>query len=166
VHTTAQQKAFVAHFEAQVCQTCPLVERCPARAGKRDERHHLRFTLSEVQMTQRRRRSREHQKEGRNLRAAVESTVRSVKHPFPAGKLPVRGHFRVTCLVIGSAAVANLRRIHRYQQVKMEVEEQQKKAAERQRSAQEGAGISIFFSKAILAAFLGQLQPQRMTIGW
>jgi len=175
VHTTAQQKAFVAHFEAQVCQTCPLVERCPARAGKRDERHHgravtyhhLRFTLSEVQMAQRRRRSREYQKEGRNLRAAVESTVRSVKHPFPAGKLPVRGHFRVTCLVIGSAAVANLRRIHRYQQAKMEVEEQQKKAAERQRSAQEGVGIPIFsFSKAILAAFLGQLQPQRVTIGW
>jgi len=167
VHTTAQQKAFVAHFEAQVCQTCPLVERCPARAGKRDERHHLRFTLSEVQMAQRRRRSREYQKKGRNLRAAVESTVRSVKHPFPVGKLPVRGHFRVTCLVIGSAAVANLRRIHRYQQAKMEVEEQQKKAAERQRSAQEGVGISIFsFSKAILAAFLGQLQPQRVTIGW
>ena len=63
--------------------------------------------------------------------------------------------------------LANLRRIHRYQQAKMEVEEQQKKAAERQRSAQEGVGISIFsFSKAILAAFLGQLQPQRVTIGW
>ena len=138
-----------------------------ARAGKRDERHHLRFTLSEVRMAQRRRRSREYQKEGRNLRAAVESTVRSVKHPFPAGKLPVRGRFRVTCLVIGSAAVANLRRIHRYLQAKMEAEEQQKKASERQRSAQEGAGIPIFsFAKAILAAFLGQLQPQRVTIGW
>lgn len=167
VHTTGQQKAFVAHFAPTVCQACPLVERCPARAGKRDERHHLRFTLSEVQMAQRRRRSREYQKEGRNLRAAVESTVRSVKHPFPAGKLRVRGRFRVTCLVIGSAAVVNLRRIHRYLQAKMEAEEQQKKASERQRSAQEGAGISIFsFAKAILAAFLGQLQPQRVTIGW
>lgn len=167
VHTTSQQKAFVAHFDPTVCQTCPLVERCPARAGKRDERHHLRFTLSEVQVAQRRRRSREYQKEGRNLRAAVESTVRSVKHPFPAGKLPARGRFRVTCLVIGSAAVANLRRIHRYLQAKMEAEEQQKKASERQRSAQEGAGISIFsFAKAILAAFLGQLQLQRVTISW
>ncbi len=167
VHTTSQQKAFVAHFDPTVCQTCPLVERCPARAGKRDERHHLRFTLSEAQMAERRRRSREYQKEGRNLRAAVESTVRSVKHPFPAGKLPVRGRFRVACLVIGSAAVANLRRIHRYLHAKMEVEEQQKKAAERQRSAQEGAGTSIFsFAKAILAAFLGQLQLQRVTISW
>ena len=167
VHTTCRQKAFVAHFEPNVCQTCPLVERCPARAGKRDERHHLRFTLSGAQMAQRRRRSREYQKEGRNLRAAVESTVRSVKHPFPAGKLSVRGRFRVTCLVIGSAAVTNLRRIHRYLQAKMEAEEQQKKASEGRESTQDRAGISIFsFAKAILAAFFGRLQLQRVTTGW
>lgn len=167
VHTTGQQKAFVAHFEPTVCQACPLMERCPARAGKRDKRHHLRFTLPEVQMAQRRRRSRECQKEGRNLRAAVESTVRSVKHPFPAGKLPVRGRFRVTCLVIGSAAVTNLRRIHRYLEAKMEVEEQQKKASEQQRSDQEGAGSFIFsFAKAIRAAFFAQLQLQSVTISW
>lgn len=144
VHTTSQQKAFVAHFEPSVCQTCPLVERCPARAGKRDERHHLRFTQSEAQPAERRRRSREHLQEGRNLRAAVEATVRSVKHPFPAGKLPVRGRFRVACLVIGSAAVANLRRIHRYLQAKMGAEEQQKKASEGRESAQKGAA-SLFF---------------------
>lgn len=167
VHTTSQQKAFVAHFEPTVCQACPLVERCPARVGKRDERHLLRFTLPEVQMAQRRRRSRECQKEGRNLRAAVESTVRSVKHPFPAGKLPVRGRFRVTSLVIGSAAVTNLRRIHRYLEAIMEVEEQQKKASEQQRSDQEGAGSFIFsFAKAIRAAFFAQLQLQSVTIGW
>jgi len=167
VHTTVQQKAFVAHFKAQVCQTCPLMERCPARAGKRDERHHLRFTLTEMQMAQRRRRSREYQKEGRNLRAAVESTVRSVKHSFPSGKLPVRGLFRVTCMVIGSAALVNLKRIHRYMQAKMKVEEQQKKTSEQQECAQEETGISIFsFAKDVLAAFFGQLQPQRLLIGW
>ncbi|MDI6809958.1 MAG: transposase [Candidatus Eisenbacteria bacterium] len=167
VQTTSQQKAFVAHFEPSVCQTCPLVERCPARAGKRDERHHLRFTQSEAQMAKRRRRSREHLQEGRNLRAAVEATVRSVKHPFPAGKLPVRGRFRVACLVIGSAAVANLRRIHRYLQAKMGAEEQQKKASEGRESAREGAGLSVFsFAKAILAAFLGRMQPQELAIGW
>ncbi len=167
VHTTVQQKAFVAQFKTQVCQTCPLVERCPARAGKRDERHHLRFTLTEMQVAQRRRRSREYQKEGRNLRAAVESTVRSVKCPFPAGKLPVRGLFRVTCMVIGSSAVVNLKRIHRYMQAKMKAEEQQKKTSEQQDCAQEGTSISIFsFVKDVLAAFFGQLQPQRLLIGW
>jgi hypothetical protein len=48
----------------------------------------------------------------------VEATVRSVKHPFPAGKLPVRGQFRVTCLTIASAAIANVRRIQRYRLAK------------------------------------------------
>lgn len=167
VHLTSQQKAFVARFDPAVCETCPLVSCCRARAGKRDARYHLRFSLSEAQAAERRRRSREHQKEGRNLRAAVESTVRSVKHPFPAGKVPVRGRFRVACLVIGSAAVSNLRRIHRYLQAKMEAEERQKKASERQESAQEGAGLSMFsFAKAILSAFLGQLQRQRVTTSW
>lgn len=167
VHTTARQKAFVAHFAPHVCEACPLVGRCPTRAGKRDERRHLRFTLSAMQMAQRRRRSRDHQDEGRNLRAAVESTVRSVKHPFPAGKLPVRSRFRMTCLVIGSAAVANLRRIHHYLQAKMKAERHPKKATERQKSAQEGTSISIFsFAKALLLAFLAQPQPQGAMIGW
>jgi hypothetical protein len=44
----------------------------------------------------------------------VESTVRSVKHPFAGGKAPVRGRFRVACMVIGSAAVVNIRRLHRF----------------------------------------------------
>ncbi|MDF1521104.1 MAG: hypothetical protein P1P73_11585, partial [Brevefilum sp.] len=33
---------------------------------------------------------------------------------FPAGKLPVRGQFRVTCMVIGSAVMSNIRRIQRH----------------------------------------------------
>ena len=49
-----------------------------------------------------------------SLRAAVEATVRQVKHPFPAGKLPVRGQFRVTCMILGSAMMGNIRRIQQY----------------------------------------------------
>ena len=41
--------------------------------------------------------------------------MRYVKHTFPAGKLPVRGLFRVICLLISSAAMTNIRRIQRYQ---------------------------------------------------
>jgi hypothetical protein len=37
--------------------------------------------------------------------------VRSVKHPFRAGKLPVRGKFRVACMLLRSAAMTNVRRI-------------------------------------------------------
>ena len=113
-HTSSSKKSFVAHFEAESCQTCPLAEHCPAKPGKRDGRHHLRFTRAQAHASERRRRSQAQQETGRNLRAAVEASVRSLKHPFPAGKLPVRGSFRVACMLIGSAAVANVRRIHRY----------------------------------------------------
>ena len=117
-HSTCQKKGFVAHFEPPICLTCPFFEKgqCPAQPGKRDERHHLRFTQAQAQASQRRRRSQAQKKEAGNLRSAVEATVRSVKHPFPAAKLPVRGLFRVACMVIGSAALTNLRRIQRYLQ--------------------------------------------------
>ncbi|MBW1971070.1 MAG: transposase [Deltaproteobacteria bacterium] len=119
-----QKKAFVAHFAAEACAACSLADKCPARPGKRDPRHHLGFTQAEAQVATRRRRSREHLQEGRNLRAAVEATVRSLKHPFRAGKLPVRGQFRVACLLIGSAAVANIRRIQRYLEAENEEQNQ------------------------------------------
>jgi hypothetical protein len=96
VQQSSQKKGFVAHFEAEVCQTCPFLQKCPAQRGKRDLRFHLRFNQQQVNMSQRRQRSLAHQEEGRNLRAAVEATVRQVKHPFPASKLPVRGRFRVS----------------------------------------------------------------------
>ena len=121
-HSSSQKKTFVAHFGAVVCSTCPLVDKCPAQPGKRDPRRHVRFTQAQAQASERRRRSREQQKEGRNLRAAVEATMRSIKHPFPAGKLPVRGKFRITSMLIGSAAVSNVRRIDRYLQAKKKKE--------------------------------------------
>jgi hypothetical protein len=71
-------------------------------------------TPKQVRAAQRRRHCLEHLDHGQNLRAAVEATVRSVKHPFRAGKLSFRGHFRVTCLVIASAIHVNVRRICRY----------------------------------------------------
>ena len=57
-------------------------------------RFQVRFTQTEAQTSERRRRSHAQQKEGRNLRAAVEATIRSIKPPFPgwqaagAGKVP------------------------------------------------------------------------------
>jgi len=125
VLASSQKKGFVAHFDDKVCENCPLLEKCPVQRGKRDTRFHLRFTQNQVNMSQRRQRSLIHQEEGRNLRAAVESTVRQVKHPFPAGKLPVRGRFRVTCMVVGSAMTANIRRIQRYLEATMKLENQQ-----------------------------------------
>ena len=53
------------------------------------------------------------QQSDRNLRSAVEATVRSIKHPF-RGKLPVRGKFRVTSMMYASTLMVNVRRIHAY----------------------------------------------------
>lgn len=126
VQSSSHKKAFVAHFEEQACAACPFAEICPAQPGKRDPRRHLRFTHAQAHASDRRRHSCVQQKQGRNLRAAVEATMRSVKHPFPAGKLPVRGRFRIGCMMIGSAAMTNIRRIHRYLNARIEKNQQVK----------------------------------------
>jgi hypothetical protein len=107
---------YIACFDPQVCQSCPLQQenRCRAKAGKRDPRPKLSFTQQEVNWARRRKRHRAFKKEKGNLRAAVEATIRSLKHPFPGGKLPVRGLFRVASMIVASAAMINMRRIHRY----------------------------------------------------
>ena len=138
-HSTSQKKGFVAHFEQSICSTCPFFEKgqCPAQPGKRDERHHLRFTQAAAQASKRRRRSQAYKKAAGNLRSAVEATVRSVKHPFPAAKLPVRGLFRVACMVIGSAAVTNVRRIERY----LKAEKQKETATMADSTGKNGAAV-------------------------
>ena len=164
-HPSSQKKAFVAHFNAVECATCPLVDQCPAQPGKRDPRHHLRFTQAEAQASERRRRSQEQLKDGRNLRAAVEATVRSVKHPFPAGKLPVRGKFRVTCLLIGSAAVSNVRRIQRYLQARSKADMTQPVALGAENSIQQQAGDSFWaFARTTLTALCGLARPKMLTV--
>lgn len=113
---SGRSTGYVARFAPAVCSTCPFAQtgRCRAAPGKRDPRFSLHFTLQRIRWAIRRRRSRAARQEDHNLRVAVEATVRQIKHPFPAGKLPVRGQFRVTCLVIASAAMANIRRIRHY----------------------------------------------------
>jgi hypothetical protein len=49
-----------------------------------------------------------------NPRAAIEATVRVIILPLPRGKLPVRGKFRMFYMMIGSAAINNVRHIQRY----------------------------------------------------
>jgi hypothetical protein len=163
VHPGGKKKTFVAHFAIEVCSKCPLVNKCPAQPGKRDPHWHVRFTQAKAQASERRRRSHEQQKEGRNLRAAVEATVRSVKHPFPAGKLPVRGKFRVVCMLIGSAAVSNVRRIQRYLQAKSKAETAQLVAPATKKCTRKQAGDSFWiFARTILAALCGLSRPKKL----
>ena len=93
---------------------CAFFEPCCTQPLKQTPERVLRFSQQEVDLALRRQRSAEARASGQNLRSAVEATVRSIKHPFGNGKVPVRGQPRVSMVVIGSAAMSNARRIHRY----------------------------------------------------
>lgn len=166
VYSSSQKKAYVAHFGYEVCQACPLVQKCPAQRGKRDLRFHLRFSQKQVNMSQRRQRSQIHLEEGSNLRAAVEATVRSVKHPFPASKLPVRGRFRVSCMLIGSAMITNVRRIQCYLEAILKLENEQMKTQKEQECSQEQPSVSFFVSlKTIFRGWMAHLTLQKLSLG-
>jgi hypothetical protein len=108
---------YIAYFDAAVCRDCPfhVHQRCRARRVKRDRtRFNWAFSHKEFLWAQRRKRYLALKQQGTNPRAAIEATVRSIKHAFPRSKLPVRGRFRVTCLMIAAAAMTNLRRITKY----------------------------------------------------
>jgi len=125
---TAEAKGYTAYFDAALCRVCPLLaeQRCRARRVRGDKTHfNWAFSRKEFLWAQRRKRYQQLKQQETNPRTAVQATVRSVKHPFPASQLPVRGRFRVTCVMVASAAMTNIRRIWRYV-----VGEKQRKDAE------------------------------------
>jgi len=105
---------FRAAVDSATCETCPLFGQCPALPLKRTPERVLRFSQHDVDLALRRQRSMHARTSGQNLRAAVEATVRSVKHPFGNGKVPVRGKPRVSMVIVASALMSNLRRIHQH----------------------------------------------------
>jgi hypothetical protein len=107
----------LADFDATLCQACPLAEKCPTDPKKLRPARVLYVKTSQVRVARMRQRAAWARKPGNNRRAAIESTVRSVTHPFggQAGKLPVRGKCRVSQIVLCSALMVNLRRIWRYE---------------------------------------------------
>jgi len=54
---------------------------------------------------------------GQNLRAAVEATVREISCRLNHANLRVRGQSRVSMTLLAAAAMVNIRRIWRHQQV-------------------------------------------------
>jgi hypothetical protein len=108
---------YIAYFDASICRDCPWhqSQHCRVRRVKHDRTlFNWAFSHKEFLWAQRRKRYLALKQQKTNLRCAVEATMRSLKHAFPAGKLPVRGRFRVTCLIIAAAAITNVRRIYRY----------------------------------------------------
>jgi hypothetical protein len=116
VEVGSQKKGYVARFAIPICETCPFHQArlCPTRYRKRKQFYGLYFLTGKMRLTMRRQRNQILQQSKHNPRAAVEATIRAVKLPFPRGKLPVRGRFRMFSMMIGSAAINNVRQIHRY----------------------------------------------------
>lgn len=108
------EERFIGRPDPARCRGCLLLERCPARPATHKQRPVLYLHERQVRTAiQRQEIAARLQLDG-NLRAAVEATVRSVKHPFRQGKLLVRGKFRVACQILSSAFMVNIRRIHAY----------------------------------------------------
>lgn len=108
---------FLVDFDDTICQSCQWADTCSADPRKLRPARTLRVSTRQAQVAKLRRRSLQTRGEGNNWRSAVESTVRSVTHPFggQAGKLPVRGQPRVTQVILSSAFMVNLRRIWRHE---------------------------------------------------
>jgi hypothetical protein len=109
---------FIAAFAARHCATCPARDRCPTELLKSQPWRKLYFRAYDLEIARRRQRLAQDGETIRRIRLIIESTIAAVKRPFRFGKLPVRGKFRVACLLVGSAAMTNLRRIHRYLRAK------------------------------------------------
>jgi hypothetical protein len=93
--------------------------------------------------------------------------MRSIKHPFPAGKLPVRGKFRITSMLIGSAAMSNVRRIDRYLQAKLKKEMAQAVAPGAEKRTRKRAVDSFWtFLSASLASLSGLASPKMAVVSF
>ena len=109
---------FIARFACP--PDCPLLAHCPTQTRQTDARRSLHVDQAARDLAQRRRNARAAHAELGNPRAAVESTVAALKRPFSNDQLPVRGRCRMAQMIVGSALMVNLRRIHRYVSEKIE----------------------------------------------
>jgi len=117
-----KEHRYRAAFDADGCKNCPYAEQCRSQRLKRTPERVIYCSQQDVNVALRRQRSANVRSSDRNPRAAVEATVRSVKHPFGNGKVPVRGKPRVSMVMVASAAMSNLRRIHRHRVRQRELE--------------------------------------------
>jgi len=162
-----KEHRYRAAFEVARCQGCPFCDQCRTQPLKHTPERMLRFSQQEVEVALRRQRSHDARTSGQNLRAAVEATVRSLKHPFGNGKVPVRGKPRVSMVMIGSAAMSNMRRIYRYlvdrEAVKKAEKVDQKEVGRSQQAPVDSPPISFLSrlrsSLRSMRHLMGSLQP-------
>jgi hypothetical protein len=156
VALSSRKSGYRADFDPHLCLTCPFYVQgtCPARQGKKRASFRLTFLPSQVAVAQRRRKLRLNKMSGKNPRVAIEGTIREVKHTFHGSKLPVRGLFRMTCMLIASAAMTNVRRIYHYWEEERKVENRQKASQGQMNTTQNSQDLSF---SSLLQAFLDAL---------
>lgn len=128
---------YKATFMETACASCALLAHCQMKTLKRERGRRLYFTMAEASLARRRQRMKLERQSGRNLRSAVEATVREISCRLGHGRLRVRGKFRVGMTMVASAAMANARRIWRYQMA-------EKTVTQRQLGTQNGQIVGIF----------------------
>jgi len=106
---------YSAGFDSNICESCPFKDKCFAKKLKKKDLFVIRFTDDNIRVALQRQQFEEN-KDNLNIRASVESTVRSVIHPFGGHlcKLPVRGAERIKTMVTLGTAMVNIRRITGY----------------------------------------------------
>ena len=144
VNPGRKEQRYCAAFEASACKACPLSAPCPTRPLKRKPENVLRLSQQDLDLALRRQRSVDARASKQNLRSAVEATIRAIKHPFGNGKVPVRGKPRVSMVMIGSAAMNNVRQINRYLAAQSKAERTKKMTQEGARNPQRRSSVSFF----------------------
>lgn len=110
------EERFIGRPDTTVCSTCAFFPTCAARPKGTQRSPALYLDKRQILLACKRQALKALPQSERNLRPPIESAMHALKNPFRHGKVLVRGKFRVSCAVIGSAFMTNLRRIHRAQQ--------------------------------------------------
>ena len=142
---------FIARWAEAACPECHFGTHHTGR--KPNSKTCLRFSQTDLDRAFRRQRVRAYRQGDRHLRAAVEATVAALKRPFRNDKVPVRGLIRLSQVVVGSAAMINIRRIQR------NLAEKRKK--ERRRSREEAKVGSV---QSSLLSFLALWCQRRLQL--
>lgn len=125
VQVAVSGKSYQFVFDAATCRECPAFQQrhCPVKPNKNQTYFGMYVPKDRANSAQRRRHFEKHKYEARNLRTAVEATVFQLKYKWVKGRLRVRGLFRVTNNVVGSALHVNLRRIEHYRKGKLRMKQ-------------------------------------------
>ena len=155
VETGRQAGRLTATFNRSDCVNCPLLPRCQMRPLKKKKGRRLYFSVTDIYLARRRQRMKVEKESGRNLRAAVEATVHEISCRLEHGRLRVRGKFRIGITMVASAAMANVRRIWRYQQAERTIAKRVLAGQNRQKT---GTFMDVFFLFRLLAHILGNMR--------